>query len=170
MTGSPFVVNVSRLRRVVGTRRRVQTSGVIADLAVAGSAVPEGAGVAVDVTVEAIIGGVSVAGTVSAPWAGSCRRCLHPAEGRLLTSVRELFCPGGDGADAYPLTGDVVDLAPLARDAVLLELPLAPLCQPGCKGLCPECGADLVRDPCGGHERRDERWAALDALHQAGGS
>ena len=59
--------------------------------------------------------------------------------------MRERFAPAG-GTDrdeeAYPLAGDELDLEPLARDAVLLELPLAPLCAEDCPGLCPTCGAN----------------------------
>lgn len=140
----------------------------LADLVVTGSAVPQGADVTVDVTLEAIAGGVSVVGTVTAPWAGDCRRCLQPAGGELRVAVRELFAPGGDGDDAYPLAGDEIDLAPVARDAILLELPVAPLCRPACLGLCPECGANRNIEPCGAHERTDPRWAALDVLRHDG--
>ena len=55
------------------------------------------------------------------------------------------------------------------RDAVLLELPLAPLCRPDCAGLCPVCAANLNDlDPTGPehrHEREpDPRWAKLREL------
>jgi uncharacterized protein len=162
--GSPFVVGVARLRRTVGSQRRVQVAGPLPDLAVVGSAVPDGVDVAVDATLESLAGGVSVVGLVRAPWVAECRRCLGPAGGVLEVAVRELYTPAGDGADAYPIHGDQLDLALAASDAILLALPLAPLCSPQCRGLCPECGADLNREPCGGHETRDARWAALDVL------
>jgi uncharacterized protein len=41
-----------------------------------------------------------------------------------------------------------VDMAPLVRELLLLEVPISPLCKPDCKGLCPECGADLNGSPC----------------------
>jgi uncharacterized protein len=85
---------------------------------------------------------------------------------------------GGDGGhanreadldeDTYPLEGDQLDLRPLVRDALLLELPLAPLCQPDCLGLCPRCGADLNTGPCSCVPDRDPRWGALDVLQGAG--
>jgi uncharacterized protein len=161
---SPFHVGVARLRRAPGTQRRVQVAGPLPDLAVVGSAVPEDAEVVVDATLHSLPGGISVVATVRAPWVAECRRCLGPAGGVLELAVRELYAPGGDGTDAYDLRDDVVDLALVASDAVLLALPLAPLCSPGCRGLCPECGADRNRAPCGGHPTRDQRWAALDVL------
>ena len=45
--------------------------------------------------------------------------------------------------------GDAVDLSPLIREQIILALPTRPLCQEGCKGLCPQCGADRNAAPCG---------------------
>ena len=60
--------------------------------------------------------------------------------------------------DTYPLEGDQLDLRPLVRDALLLELPLAPLCREDCRGLCAECGADLNLGPCQCRPALDARW------------
>lgn len=161
---NPFAVPVGRLRRSPGSSRQVAVRGPLADLGITGSRVPGDAEVTVDGILQAMPGGLAFTGTVTAPWVGVCRRCTAEAGGVLQVAVRERFARGGDGDDAYPLDDDVVDLSPVARDAILLELPPAPLCRETCRGLCPECGADLNVAPCGGHERRDERWAALDAL------
>jgi uncharacterized protein len=160
----PFVVHAAKLRQHLGTRWHEVRRGPIEDLACSGSAVPEDAEVEADVVLESVLGGVAVSGTVRAPWAGSCRRCLEPAAGVLAVPVREHFTEGGDGEDTYPLHDGDVDLEPLVRDAVLLELPQAPLCRPDCQGLCPTCGADRNVGPCGCAAPRDLRWAALDAL------
>jgi uncharacterized protein len=160
----PFVVHVAKLRRVLGTRWHEVRSGPIADLACLGTVVPAGADVRADVTLEAIAGGITVAGEVTAPWAGECRRCLRPASGTLHVPVRELYTHDGDGEDAYRLEADEVDLEPLVRDAVLLELPMAPLCDDGCQGLCPVCGVNRNEGSCSCVAPRDERWAALDQL------
>ncbi|MGH9018064.1 MAG: YceD family protein [Acidimicrobiales bacterium] len=164
MTARPFVVHVAKLRRNPGTRWHEVRSGPMADLACVGTSVPEGAEPRADVVLESVVGGVSVAGEVTAPWAGQCRRCLCPAVGALTVPVRELYTPEGDGEDAYPLVNDEVDLESLVRDAVLLELPLAPLCTEGCQGLCPVCGANRNETSCSCAAPRDERWAALDTL------
>src|SRR5207302_11514852 len=110
-------------------------------------------------------GGIVVRATVDAPWQGECRRCLLPASGTVHADVRELYERASDGEETYPLSGDQLDLAPLARDAVLLDLPLAPVCTDDCQGLCPECGANRNDGDCGHSEvPTDPRWAALDAL------
>lgn len=162
-----FVVHVARLRRTVGTRWHVERSGPVAGLSVTASAVPDDAEVTADVTLESVAGGISVLGVVAAPWGGLCRRCLVPTSGTIRVPVRELYTQGGDGDDTYPLRADVVDLEPLVRDAVVLELPVAPLCSEGCKGLCPACGANWNEGPCSCAAPPDPRWAALDALRRS---
>lgn len=164
MASRPFVVHVAKLRRVLGTRWHEVRSGTIDDLACSGSAVPAGAEVRADVTLEAIAGGITAAGVVEAPWTGECRRCLATASGTLSIRVRELYWPDGDGEDAYRLVDDEVDLQDLVHDAVLLELPVAPVCDEACRGLCPQCGTNLNEQACRCEQPRDERWAALDVL------
>jgi uncharacterized protein len=164
MTASPFVVHVARLRRSLGSRSREQRSGRIAGLEVTGSSVPEGSQVDVDVVLESVSGGVEAYGTVEAPWQGPCRRCLDVATGRLVVPVRELYTESGDGDETYPLVNDLIDLEVLAHDAVLLELPPAPLCRQDCLGLCSMCGADLNVERCGCRPLADSRFAVLDVL------
>ena len=160
----PFAVSVTSLLRSPGEIQREHRRGPIASLAVTSSRVPEGADVDVDVALESVHGGVMARGTVRAPWVGDCRRCLQPAAGELVAEVAELFQRDSDPETTYPLRGDQLDLEPLARDAVLLELPPVPLCHEGCRGLCPMCGADRNVDPCSCEPLKDDRWAALDAL------
>ena len=83
MPARPFVVHVAKLRRVLGTRWHEVRSGPIDDLACSGSEVPAGAVLRADVTLEAIAGGITVTGVVTAPWTGECRRCLVTASGTL---------------------------------------------------------------------------------------
>jgi uncharacterized protein len=67
-----------------------------------------------------------------------------------------------DGEERY-LDGDLLDLEPAFRDAVVLALPMAPLCRDDCPGLCVECGVPLA-DAGPGHGHRvapDPRWAGL---------
>jgi uncharacterized protein len=175
----PFVVHVARLRRVIGTRwleeRRgpVDPEGVIVAASPADSSVPEGAHAVCRVTLESFAGGVMVTGTVTAPWRGLCRRCASPVEGMLRIPVRERFSEpdarggGREDDEAYPIVGDELDLAPMVRDAVVLELPLAPLCREDCRGLCPYCGCDRNEELCDCEAPRDPRWANLDVLRSA---
>ena len=175
----PFVVHVARLRRVSGTRWHEVRSGpfdeegVLGTRSEADSSVPEGADASCDVTLESFAGGVMVTGTVTAPWTGMCRRCAIRVGGVLRIPVRERFADPGDrhgdpeDDEAYPIVDDVLDLGPMVRDAIVLELPLAPLCREDCRGLCPSCGCDRNEETCGCEEPRDPRWANLDVLRSA---
>jgi len=166
-----WLVPVTALRRNVGHRLEVRRVGSLGELTVAGSCVPAEDEVTLDVVLTSVSGGIEVTGTVRAPWQGECRRCLGSVHSELEAEVRELYTPpgvDGDGEpdeETYELGPDHLDLLPLARDAVLLELPLAPLCRPDCAGLCPTCGSDLNTTPCDcAAEVLDPRWAALDSL------
>ena len=67
--------------------------------------------------------------------------------------------------DAYLIVDGQLDLAPMARQAALLELDDERLCREECAGLCPHCGVDLNVETCGcDTEVVDHRWAALDGL------
>ncbi len=53
----------------------------------------------------------------------------------------------------------------MVREAILLALPLKPLCSEDCKGLCPICGTDLNKSGCGCIKREtDPRWEKLKGL------
>ena len=168
----PFVVQVAALRKVAGTTRHEVRQGTIPGLAAVGVVVPDDAPVVVDLELTSYPGGISAVGTVASTWTGECRRCGGPVSGPVTASVRERYAPVGgtdEDEDAYPLTGDELDLEPLARDAVLLELPLAPLCAPDCRGLCPQCGTNWNVATCDCQPAGDPRWSALDALRDPGG-
>ena len=171
MTTNPWLVPITSLRRSLGNRREEQRSGRIGELKVADSRVPEHAEVSADVILDSVDGGIEAAAIVLAPWEGECRRCLKPVGGTLRCEVREMYRPRPAGEppdedeETYPLKGEMLDLRPLVRDAVLLELPIAPLCREDCAGLCPTCGADLNDGPCDcPPTESDPRWAALDVL------
>jgi uncharacterized protein len=117
--------------------------------------------------VESLTDGLTVSGEIRSTWTGTCGRCLGPAEGAICAEVHELYQAHPTSEDAFPFEGDQVDLEPMVRELVLMELPAAPLCRVDCAGLCPTCGADLNEGPCGcDAETRDPRWAALDALRE----
>jgi uncharacterized protein len=174
MKTNPFLVNIAALRPMPGGRHHVVRVGHLDGLAITGSAVPADADVVVDADVEVVDGGVVVTGTVSSTWVGECRRCLRPVTGALVSPVREIFERSARGrdedlddaeAETYPLTGDTIDLVPLARDALLLELPMAPLCRADCAGLCPVCGVDRSEQTCECIDQPGHPvWAALDSL------
>jgi uncharacterized protein len=120
----------------------------------------------VDATLERVSEGIVVRGTVAASWTAVCSRCLAPVGGEIAVGVGELY-------ERHPLEGetyalgddDVLDLEPLVRDALTLELPAVPVCRDDCRGLCPHCGVDRNTTTCDcGDTEPDPRWAALRSL------
>lgn len=154
-------VPVAELRQNLGSRLSVRRSVRLDGVAVVDCRVPDGGVIDVDLVLDAVSDGVVASGSVTVPWVGTCRRCLEPVEGHATHRLQEAFTIEGEG-DTYVLDGEEVDLEPLVRDAAALGLPLAPLCDEGCRGPDPE---RFPAAPAGDAEPAgDPRWAALDAL------
>lgn len=162
---SPFLVNVSTIFRS-GAPRRVHVVAPMDDLFVSGSEVPQGSEVEVDLELVPVGQTLEATGTVRAAWEGDCRRCLKRAVGVLEGDVREFFEPDPVEGESYAVRHDEVDLEPLARETVVLELPPAPLCHEDCLGLCPDCGVDRNEGTCSCAPPMDPRWAVLDGLRE----
>jgi uncharacterized protein len=134
--------------------------------------VPEGAELRVDLRLESVSEGVLVTGTVTGPLAGECGRCLRAISDTVDVPIQELYAYEHSVTDETTeedevgrLQGDLIDLEPAVRDAVVLALPNNPLCREDCPGLCPECGVPRDELPADHEHRRvDPRWAALDGL------
>jgi uncharacterized protein len=118
--------------------------------------------------------GVLVTVEAAAPVTAECARCLEPVASSVDVSFRELYEFDGDlktgesdDGDRRFLDGNLLDLEPALRDAVVLALPLAPLCRGDCEGLCPECGVRLAdAGPSHDHgDSLDPRWARLRELN-----
>lgn len=119
------------------------------------------------VRLESVVEGVLVTGLVDAALILECARCLKDFGSELSAEVCELYASGTGAEDAYPISGDELDLEPLLRDVLGLGLPFNPLCKTECKGLCAQCGKDLNTGPCECRtDELDPRWAALDAVRE----
>jgi uncharacterized protein len=118
-----------------------------------------------DLTLESILDGIFVHGSISGRFTMRCARCLKEFERDFDLAVEEMFArqPGPD--DDYAIDPDLsLDPEPMVRDAVVLEMPFSPLCKPDCLGLCPVCGGDRDLGECPGHDATDPRWSALAGL------
>jgi uncharacterized protein len=142
-----------------------------ADLGIEVLRVLEGAPVELDLRLESVMEGVLVTGSARAELSGECVRCLEPISDDVEARFQELFVYAehqtshDEDDEVSTLEGDLLDLEPLLRDAVVLALPFQPLCMDDCPGLCPECGARLADDPDHTHEAAiDPRWATLAGL------
>lgn len=162
----PLVVNVAELLRRPGSDRPLEAVVTAEELGVVDPRVEPADTVAVQVKLESLSDGIVVTGRVRSPWRDSCRRCLVPIEGTAEAEVEELYSQR-QVDEAFPVVGEQIDLAPMARELVVLELPMAPLCRPDCAGICPSCGVNRNETPCDcAPPAPDDRWAALDALRE----
>jgi len=143
-----------------------------ADLGLELIGVPEGADLSLDLRLESVSEGVLVSGTVTGPVEGECGRCLRPIRDSLTVTVQELFAYANSTTDETAdedevgrMQGDLIDLEPTLRDAVVLALPANPLCRADCPGLCPGCGVHWDELPADhSHQQTDPRWAGLSQL------
>lgn len=167
---SPWVINTRELGRRPGTMRTYQRTIPAPEgfgLEVIG--IPVGAPIDLELRLESASEGVFVSGTAHAELVGECSRCLEPIADEITVRLGELFAypdtatvATTDEDEVSRVVDDLIDTEQMVRDVVVLELPLVPLCQEDCRGLCPECGerwADLA--PEHSHETLDARWAAL---------
>ena len=175
------MLDTRELGRRPGSQRRVSfTAEAPAELGIEVLRVPEGSPVELDLRLEAVMEGVLVTGSAEAGLEGECARCLEPVDDTVEVDFQELFLyddSEGDELeeDVSRLEGDLLDLEPVLRDAVVLALPFQPLCRDDCPGLCVTCGARLADDPGHRHDEPvDPRWAGLQGLvndvHEESGS
>ena len=171
--GSPsgeFVFDMRKLGRQPGSLLEQAAtvhapSGLGAGLAL----VPAGAAITLDLRFEAVSEGVLVTASGVVPLGGECARCLDPLAISVEVGFTELYryeLDLDDGDDeGLALDGDKLDLEQAFRDAVVLALPLSPLCREDCPGLCATCGARLADvGPSHVHDEVDPRWEALRGL------
>ena len=172
------MLDTRELGRRPGSQRQLTfTAPAPADLGIEVLRVSEGSPVEFELRLEAVMEGVLVTGSASAELVGECARCLEEIHDEVVADFQELFvyeesdtAESAEDEDVSRLEGDLLDLEPLLRDAVVLMLPFQPLCQDDCPGLCTECGARLADDPGHQHDEPiDPRWATLRALLQDSG-
>ncbi|MBI3302522.1 MAG: DUF177 domain-containing protein [Deltaproteobacteria bacterium] len=114
-------------------------------------------------------------GTIHGELTGQCARCLEEYPFALarefslvLTPQRALgremgLSPEELSASFY--SGETIDVSALVQEQTLLALPSQPLCDEACKGLCPQCGANLNLMPCECRPAwKDPRLAILSTL------
>lgn len=163
-------VSVSELRRRLGQRQTEPIHVVLAPLNVV-STHTTSQPVEGEVVIESIERGVSVTGSVRFAWGGECRRCLETTGSTMEVEIDEIFqVDAPEDSEILDFDGDQIDLLPLVKEAVVFNLPLAPLCREDCPGPDPDrYPAQLYDDfvETQAKERAvegDPRWGALDDL------
>ena len=136
-----------------------------------------------DMTLSSVKEGVLVSLEIFAVADGECTRCLEPLEWDFTRRIQELYRYAPEKAhtkaqrkaqeaqgeldfdEDLMMDGEIINLEIPIRDAIILDLPINPLCSENCPGLCPDCGVKWSALPAGhAHEVIDSRWAGLSAL------
>jgi uncharacterized protein len=181
-TDNDLIFNVAQLMKdPVGSTRKLEIATPTLELS-DGSA--ENGGVPVEasdvqgqVKVTKLSHDLLVQGEVGAQVGVQCSRCLDDVTVSVEGKLEERFQPTVDVETGRPVRPEeddeddtVFDISPNhemdltepVRQALLVALPLKPLCREDCKGLCPQCGANWNNGPCDcPTETIDNRWAGL---------
>ena len=181
-----FEFNTHELPRRAGEMKEYQLDlEILEPVGVALVAVPAGDVIEVDMRLESVAEGILLSAEIYAIAKGECIRCLDPVEIEVERRIQELYRyePSADkggkrnkksvkveeddlGSDEELwLDGNVLNLEIPIRDAIVLDLPVNPLCSQTCQGLCPDCGEKWENLPDEhAHEAIDARWAGLKGL------
>ncbi|MFD5898253.1 MULTISPECIES: YceD family protein [unclassified Streptomyces] len=169
-------------RRPGALKRLTRSAAAPKDFGIDGViGVPEGAPVELKIRLESVMEGVLVTGTARAIAEGECVRCLEPVRQDVAADFQEMFSypdaddrgrskqaepadDAEDDEDRLYIEDGLFDLEPVLRDAVVLALPMQPVCRETCAGLCSECGIRLDENPDHHHDAVDIRWASLQGL------
>ena len=178
-----FQLNTFELPRRAGEMKEYQLDiPVKENFGVPLISVPVGDFIEVDARLESVTEGVLLSAEVYAVARGECIRCLDPVEIVIDRKIQELYRyePTNDkgrkkrredddidldAEDELQMEGDLMNLEIPIIDAIILALPVNPLCSEECLGLCPDCGEKwetLPEDHA--HEVIDARWSGLDKL------
>ena len=178
-----FKLNTYELPRRAGEMREYQLDiPVKEDFGVPLISIRAGDFIEVDARLESVTEGVLLSAQVYAVAKGECIRCLDPVELVIERKIQELYNyePTNergkkrkhedevidlDAEEELTMDGNIMDLEVPIRDAVVLSLPINPLCSDECLGLCPECGGKWAELPADhAHDVVDPRWASLGSL------
>jgi uncharacterized protein len=163
------LLNVHDLIGHPGMARSMDLLGTLDGLATELVAVPDDALLGGPLSLESVIEGVFVAGSITGTWRVRCARCLTEETRPFTVEIGELVTPAAAGEedaddDGYTLVDEQIDIDQIVRDAIGVEMPFAPLCRPDCQGLCPTCGGNRNLGECPGHDVIDPRFAVLSEL------
>ena len=177
MSKNPFDFSCHDLPRRAGEMREYElTFDQHEPVGIALVAIPTDAPIDVDLRLQSVAEGVLASAEVRAEAVGECIRCLEPVSFDIDESFQELFhyevdyrqkpkakeIDVEDEDELLEMEGDFINLDGPIRDALVLNLPVNPLCSEDCEGLCPTCGvkwAELPDDHA--HAAADIRWAGL---------
>lgn len=161
-------IDIAELAGKPGAGKAVRVSVAVEGLRGALAWVGDDDPIDLDLSLDRVEEGIAVFGKISGRAQLTCSRCLVGYEQPFERTADEIYCFSADVAartEGYAVEDMTVDLEPMVRDLVVLELPVNPLHSADCAGLCTVCGADLNLEDCGHRKRAlDARWAPLESM------
>ncbi len=158
-------IDVRDLLEQPGAARTVRIQERVPGLHTELADVPEDAPLHGELTLENVVEGIYVHGSVTGKMSMRCARCLKEFERSFDVRMDELYAREPSPEQDYALSSDLtLDPEPMVRDAVVLDMPFSPLHSPDCLGLCPRCGGDRNLGECACAPEVDPRWSALGSL------
>ena len=158
-------IDVRDLVHQPGSSRQVRVDEPVEGLRTELASVPEDDRLEGELILESVVEGIVVRGSVGGRMRLRCARCLREFERGFDVRMDELYVREPGPEDDYVLADDLMlDPEPMVRDAVVLDMPFAPVCRPDCLGLCERCGGDRNLGECVCGPELDRRWAGLEAL------
>ena len=158
-------IDVAELIGRPGASKEISRSEPLSGLRMPLGWVEEDEPVELSLWAESVLEGVEVSGSIAGTLHMHCSRCLIEYEERFDHEVRETFYSSKRDDEEYEVSSGTIDLEPMIRDLIVLNIPPQPLHDSSCKGLCPVCGADRNETDCGHtQDLSDMRWAPLRAL------
>jgi uncharacterized protein len=150
----PISLDAAVVKEAVGTSTDASTAVELTPIDVSGVTYAPAGTATLEASLTNTGEGLLLHGTITAPYEVSCSRCLAPFAFTVATDVDTLFIEEGSPAerdedqDILEFAGDQIDIAPVIESAIRVEMPLAPVCDDECAGICPECGTDLNASAC----------------------
>ncbi len=117
---------------------------------------------------------IRVKGTVNVVVKQECSRCLDEFDWPMEASIESILVPKsalgdeeskeltGEDLDLRTYEGEAFSIDDVVAEQIVLSLPIKPLCDENCGGLCPICGINRNRETCACEKpREDNPFAAL---------
>lgn len=180
---NPYLLNTHDLPRRAGEMKEYELDIEAPErVGVPLIGVAQGEIIEVDARLESVTEGVLLSAEIYAVARGECIRCLDPVEIEVERTIQELYRyePTHDKSkrkhreeddidleaeDELQMDGDLLNLEIPIIDAIILALPINPLCDDECLGLCPDCGEKWETLPDDHtHDVVDPRWSGLNSL------
>ena len=117
--------------------------------------------VTVDILLERVGKVFPLKGLINSKISRACGRCLQLVEHSVRVEFELAYVhrndleeigiqvePGQEPEDYEVFEDRPIEIREIVLENIIMSMPMSFICQPGCKGLCPQCGRDLNQEEC----------------------